>query len=151
MDQSLSVNDNSSFTTRATLLLCFFRSCSLSLRSQNPISTKHSWHVPGDLPGGQVTECTSGASCGGERKSLLVWNKQYPCGPIFGGREGERERYIHVPIHEYTKLLLINHSYIQSISFSRKWPKKCLSSFHTHNSNRVLNGHLFSLYYIPLH
>ena len=30
--------------------------------------------------------------------------------------EGERrERYIHVPIHEYTKLLLINHSYTQSI------------------------------------
>ena len=40
-------------------------------------------------------------------------------GPYLGGKEGERERYIHVPIHEYTKLLLINHSYIQSISFSR--------------------------------
>ena len=69
--------------------------------------------MPGDLPGGQDTECTSGASCGGERKSLLVWNKQYPCGPKWG-----REKYIHVPIHEYTKLLLINHSYTQSISLT---------------------------------
>lgn len=74
-DHSLSVNDRSSLTTSATLLLCFLRSRSFSLRSQNPISIRHSRQVPGDRPGGQVTGCTSGASCGGKGGSTISSKK----------------------------------------------------------------------------